>query len=338
MEVKDISISNEKLEWEDDILMSSTNGLVKGIGDCYSSDFDDLLKKIEAEDLKSGKIFKTKFNQRKVRVLDDNKIVLLPNCYSRIFGNRNTENLKRGNKECSVKDSTIMRAIRNLFLISDRKRLTKSKIEYRCVLITLTARHDGSIRNFETKMWKAWRLFYMRIKNNIYKDFLFVLSKERHKSGYIHYHIIANIPYINVQNLNEIWLECLDRFGLKGSKAALDLRAIHERKGIDACVRYVSKYVTKQNSWNSGKIIGFSATFSKGLSKKIKLEISKSEMIEIEKQIKFEEKIELEPEIAQWFDGDFVFIELKKSVFEFDFMRQKILDFRDTILKLNEVN
>jgi len=248
--------------------------------------FDELLDKIEKESFRinnSGLVLnyedcKLLKKSKSIKVLNENKIAIIDHismeCFSDKIKERNQTGLRKGNRE--VNQKTTKQAVENLFLIADYKMKTQTAkkfgFNYRCVFITITAKSQGDTKDFQKRMWKAWRMFYEHFRKK-YK-FAYVLTKEKHKSGYVHYHIIADLPYISVEKLNNIWIQCLKKNGLEGGKNALDLKILKEYLGkknsYRAVIKYVSKYVSK--SFESEQDIeGMRAVWSKGLSKKIKI-------------------------------------------------------------------
>jgi hypothetical protein len=255
--------------------------------------FDELLDKIEKESFKtnnSGLVYNYEdcklLKQAKIiKILNENKVVIVDHismeCFSDKIREKNKKGLKKGNK--NVSEKTTKQAVENLFLISEYKIKPKTArkfgFNYRCVFITLTAKSEGDTKEFQKRMWKAWRMFYESLRKK-YK-FAYVLTKEKHKSGYIHYHIVADLPYIKVEKLNDIWTRCLKKNGLNGGKNALDLKILKEylnkKNSYRAVIKYISKYVSK--SFESEQDIqGMRAVWSKGLSKKIKIERSRENL------------------------------------------------------------
>jgi hypothetical protein len=252
--------------------------------------FDELLDKIEKESFKtnnSGLVLnhedcKVIKQAKSIKILNENKIAIIDyistECYRK---ERNKTGLKKGNKEVNQK-STIQ-AVENLFLISDYKMkpqtARKFGFNYRCVFITLTAKSEGDHKEFQRRMWRAWRIFYESLRKK-YK-FAYVLTKEKHKSGYVHYHIVADLPYINIEKLNNTWIRCLRKNSLEGGKNALDLKILKEysnkKNSYRAVIKYISKYVSKSFE-SEQEIEGMRAVWSKGLSKKIKIEKSKENL------------------------------------------------------------
>jgi hypothetical protein len=256
--------------------------------------FDELLDKIEKESFKinnSGlgityedcKILR---QAKTIEILNENKIAVIDHismeCFSdKIIKEKNKKWLRKGNIEVSEK--TTKQAVENLFLIADYKMkpqtAKKFGFNYRCVFITLTAKAEGNVKDFQKRMWKSWRMFYESLRKK-YK-FAYVLTKELHKSGYTHYHIVADLPYISVEKLNNIWVCCLKKNKLEGGKNALDLKILKEylnkKNSYRAVIKYISKYVSKSFESEQG-IQGMRAVWSKGLSKKIKIERSKENL------------------------------------------------------------
>jgi hypothetical protein len=255
--------------------------------------FDELLDRIERETFRSNnnglvisyedcKLIK---QAKSIKVLNENKIAIIDHVCVDIFcegmKKRNQNGLKKGNK--NVSEKTTKQAVENLFLIAEYKMkpqtAKKFGFNYRCVFITLTAKAEGNIKDFQKRMWKSWRMFYESLRKK-YK-FAYVLTKELHKSGYIHYHIVADLSYISVEKLNNIWVCCLKKNKLEGGKNALDLKILKEylnkKNSYRAVIKYISKYVSK--SFESEQDIqGMRAVWSKGLSKKIKIERSKENL------------------------------------------------------------
>jgi hypothetical protein len=251
--------------------------------------FDELLEKIEKENFNktSGlvytyedcKILKKSLQECKsIKVINENKIAIIDYIEfleSSKNNNKKIENLKRGNK--SVSKKSVIQAIENLFLIADYKMkqstAKKFNFNYRCVFITLTAKREYEIQEFEKSMWKAWRIFYESLRKK-YK-FSYVLVKERHRSGYCHYHVIADLKYIKVEKLNELWVKCLKKNNLSGDKNSLDLKVLKEylnkKNSYRAVIKYITKYVSKcfESEDDSS---GMRATWTKNLSKRVKIE------------------------------------------------------------------
>jgi hypothetical protein len=255
--------------------------------------FDELLDKIEKESFKtnnSGLVYTyedcKQIRQSKcIKILNENKIAIIDHismeCFNEKIRERNKSGLKKGNREVSEK--TTKQAVENLFLISDYKMKSKTAkkfgFNYRCVFITLTAKSQGDMKEFQKRMWRSWRMFYESLRKK-YK-FAYVLTKEKHKSGYVHYHIVADLPYISVEKLNSLWIRCLEKNGLLGGKNALDLKILKEylekKNSYRAVIKYICKYISK--SFNSDEEIqGMRAVWSKGLSKKIKIERSRENL------------------------------------------------------------
>ena len=249
--------------------------------------FDELINKIEKETFRrnaNGLVIsyedcKLLKQSKSIKILNENKIAIIDHISMESFfektrkGNQN--GLKKGNKEVSEK--TTKQAVENLFLIADYKMKPKTAkkfgFNYRCVFMTLTAKSEGNQKDFQKKMWRSWRMFYEHLRKR-YK-FAYVLVKEKHKSGYVHYHIVADLPYIKVEVLNSVWTRCLKKNGLEGGRNALDLKILKEYLGrknsYRAVIKYISKYVSK--SFESEQDIeGMRAVWTKGISKKIKID------------------------------------------------------------------
>jgi hypothetical protein len=249
--------------------------------------FEELLNKIEKETFRrnnNGLVISyedcKKLKQSKsIKILNENKIAIVDHismeCFYEKSRKRNTSGLKKGNK--NVSEKTTKQAVENLFLIADYKMkpqtAKKFGFNYRCVFITLTAKSEGDYKEFQRNMWRAWRMFYEALRKK-YK-FAYVLTKEKHKSGYVHYHIVADLPYVKVEKLNGIWIRCLKKNGLVGGKNALDLKILKEYLGkknsYRAVIKYISKYVSKSFK-SDEEIVGMRAVWTKGLSKKIKID------------------------------------------------------------------
>ena len=255
--------------------------------------FDELLDKIEKETFRrnaNGLVYtyedcKILKQSKSIKILNENKIAIVDHismeCYSDKIREKNQTGLKKGNREVSQK--TTKQAVENLFLISDYKMKPKTArkfgFNYRCIFITLTAKSQGEQKEFQKRMWKAWRMFYEYLRKK-YK-FAYVLTKEKHKSGYVHYHIIADLPYISVEKLNSVWVRFLGKNGLEGGRNALYLKILKEYLGkknsYRAVIKYISKYVSKSFE-SDNDIEGMRAVWTKGLSKKINIEKNKENL------------------------------------------------------------
>jgi hypothetical protein len=346
--VKDISqtyIDDDFNEVTPSYNPSVSNGLVNIYEDCYNDIKSDVWKWVndvtgENERRKKLDFF---YSFKTIKIVDEKCLVLIPpNKFSGGGGGKNTKGLKKGNKNISVK--SVKTAINNLFLLSDWKKykgklvkkrngkyIVKQKFFYRVQLITLTARHDGELFDFSSKIWRAWRDLYLILKRKFPK-ILYVLSKETHKDGYIHLHILTNIGFIRYEKITKWWQKCLKKYGLVCNNSAVDVTPIDESKGLKAAVKYVSKYLIKQQEKREkqgGNINGFFATYSKGLREKLKVRVANLSPEQLEKLFnKIKKRIEIE---SEYLEGNINVIILNSNINEMQFFKEVIKNLKQKI-------
>ena len=79
---------------------------------------------------------------------------------------------------------------------------------------------------------KYFKNFIVKM-NRRYSDFKYLAVPEFQKRGAVHYHLLCNLPYVNVKNLKNIW-----------GQGFIKLNKIDE---IDNVGAYIVKYMTKEN-------------------------------------------------------------------------------------------
>lgn len=114
----------------------------------------------------------------------------------------------------------------------------------------LTLTYKENLQNIETAR-KDFDKFIKRLKSKV-KRLKYVNVIEFQKRGAIHFHLVCNLPYIDVKKLSKIW--------------RLGFVKINKIDNVDNIGAYITKYMTKDNA--DSRLIGKKCyTMSKNLKK-----------------------------------------------------------------------
>ena len=102
----------------------------------------------------------------------------------------------------------------------------------------LTLTYAKNVTDLDTA-WKDYDLFVKRIKTR-FDHFQYVIVVEFQERGAIHFHLLCNLPYVDVNELREIW-----------GKGFVKINRIDDVDNVGA---YITKYMTKENA--DSRLIG----------------------------------------------------------------------------------
>lgn len=74
----------------------------------------------------------------------------------------------------------------------------------------------------------------------------YIWTRENHKKGNPHFHLLADLPYIPIQKINQIWIQTFKGY----SSCAVRLPKNHRSivNDLERCTKYVTKYITKDQN------------------------------------------------------------------------------------------
>lgn len=145
-------------------------------------------------------------------------------------GGRRKKDEEKSEKAVDIRKQSTRKA-RNNF-----RRLVLSNFGNRDKFITLTFRDNNGIdiRNIE-QCNKEFKKFIQRLRRK-YGDFKYcavIEFQDKYKRGAIHYHLLANLPYVPHDTLSQIW--------------GLGFVGINAITGCDNIGAYMTKYMMKDN-------------------------------------------------------------------------------------------
>ncbi len=144
-----------------------------------------------------------------------------PSCLKNLqVGNASERNYKMTQRKRAIFCSRVMN-------MADRRRNTLKTFVLTYRLSADTSNTKKDLNRFLTNLRKNYALH------------AYAYTVENTKNGQIHYHFIADVPFIPVKTLNNIW--CAAR----GDYAENALRALEAVKNHEKSAKYASKYFTK---------------------------------------------------------------------------------------------
>ncbi len=153
--------------------------------------------------------------------------------------------------------------------------------KYKIVFLTHTFPFDPNEKTANSIL----KMFFKTIKRE-YNVQEYIWTKERQKTGRIHYHSLIDMPFIPIKDLQNIWNHCINYYQSDIVCSVNSLRfplhnAVIYNSEITRTVRYIAKYITKERG-KSYKQPCYAIT--KALYQGIKREISDNEAIELIKK------------------------------------------------------
>lgn len=124
----------------------------------------------------------------------------------------------------------------------------KMKIEAKNGIVFFTATFP--FEPTETEAQKIFRNFMKNLKLNYHVE-TYIWVKERQKSGRIHFHFLADIPYTPIKNLQRCWSNCLKNVHSDFEDQSNSLRLPNSRKfgnlvrDVAQLAKYMGKYLSK---------------------------------------------------------------------------------------------
>lgn len=118
--------------------------------------------------------------------------------------------------------------------------MIKRNAKYECKTFILTYRKNTNIDVQSAK--KQLHRFFEYIKK-MYGYLRYVYTMELTKAGTIHFHVIADMKFIKVQILNDLWCK------IRGDFSANAVRHVRKIKKYTAAMLYISKYITKAREY-----------------------------------------------------------------------------------------
>lgn len=124
----------------------------------------------------------------------------------------------------------------------------KMKIEAKNGIIFFTATFPFDPTEAEAQ--KIFRNFMKNLKLNYHVE-TYIWVKERQKSSRLHFHFLADIPYVNIKRLQDCWNNCIKNIQPYIMVSNNSLRLPNSRKfgnvvsDISQLARYMGKYLSK---------------------------------------------------------------------------------------------
>lgn len=152
---------------------------------------------------------------------------------------RNTENIRRCSSNTRngyfIKKSTRRNLISSAFFLFLIK-------QHNIIFFTLTLpykpkkgeKFNPALNRFLTNMRKNYGL-----KNYIW-------TRENTKAGRPHWHILADIPYVPIQKINNAWCEAINSFSKNAVRLPANSKSIVS--DLERSMKYITKYITKDET------------------------------------------------------------------------------------------